>query len=30
MLADWGHANAVVAGLSAERLAERFKVVPTA
>ena len=30
MLAEWGHANAAGAGLSAERLAERFKVVPTA
>jgi hypothetical protein len=30
MLAGWGHANAVAAGLSAERVAECFKVVPTA
>jgi LmbE family N-acetylglucosaminyl deacetylase len=30
MLADWGHATAVAAGLSADRLAECFKVVPTA
>jgi hypothetical protein len=30
MLAGWGNANARAAGLSAERVAECFKVVPTA
>ncbi|HET8614502.1 MAG TPA: PIG-L deacetylase family protein [Actinomycetales bacterium] len=30
MLAEWGHANAVSVGLSADRMAETFKVVLTA
>lgn len=30
MLAEWGHSNAAAAGLSGDRMAETFKVVPTA
>jgi LmbE family N-acetylglucosaminyl deacetylase len=30
LLSEWGHANAATAGMSADRMAECFRVVPTA